>query len=74
MAQKNFASNDHEYRFVLEMIPLSRRARMRGKIRGEFLQRVFTAAGFLWLVNSSERNTRAGAAEVDRKMLREYCS
>jgi hypothetical protein len=29
------------------MISLSRRARIRGKICGEFLQRVFTAVGFL---------------------------
>jgi hypothetical protein len=47
---------------------------MRGKICGKFLHRVFTAAGFLWLVKSAERNTKGGAAEVDRKILREDCS
>jgi hypothetical protein len=56
------------------MISLPRRARIRGKIRDKFRHRDFTAAGFLWLVDSSERNTDAGAADVDRKMLRECCS
>jgi len=72
-AQKHFALSDQEYRAVLEMTSPSRRARMRGKIRGKFLHRVFTAMGFLWLGNSSERNTNAGAAELDTKMPREYC-
>jgi hypothetical protein len=71
---KKIALNDWEYRAVLEMISLSRRTRICGENCREFLHRVFTVVGFLWLVDSSERNTKAGAADVDRKMLREYCS
>ena len=71
---KKIALNDQKCHSVLEMISLSRRARIRGKIHGKFRHRVFTAVRFLWLVNSSERNTKTGAADVDRKMLREYCS
>lgn len=55
------------------MISLSPRTQIRGKKLPRILPRVFTAVGFLWLVNSLENNTKAGAAEVDRKMLREYC-
>jgi len=56
------------------MIAPSRRAWIRAENCREFLHRAFTVVGFLWLIDSSERNTKAGAADVDRKMLREYCS
>ena len=44
---KKIALNDQKCHAVLEMISLSRRARIRGKIRDKFRPRVFTAAGFL---------------------------